>query len=82
MYHAAYFIFRFICLADLERKSDQLRSATAKLRTLKAEIQQKDLALENMQNQLSSVAQEHSKSVLKTQVHVSQSFICDIYNVR
>ena len=56
--------------ADLERKTNQLHSVSAKVRALKSELKRKDLALENTKNQLAAVSEEHSKYVLKSQVNV------------
>ena len=58
-----------IFAGDLDRKKDQLLNCTTKLRTLKSELKQTNLALENTQKQLAAVSSQHSKSVIERKVH-------------
>ena len=60
----------FCFTADLDKKKDQLLNCTTKLRTLKSELKQANLALENTRKQLAAVSEEHSKSVLERRVKV------------
>ena len=68
-----------IFAADLDRKKDQLLNATTKLRTLKSELKQANLALENTQKQLAAVSSQHSKSVIERKVIIVFLFLFSVH---